>query len=102
MIIPNMKLRLEDILATTYTEKFKFNETILAQDFILWLSSKMPEVEVGSKLPLALSAALRTLHDIGLIRLETWSDSPPIMLYYVDGDPINSFTHISVKEAISL
>ncbi len=101
MIIPNMKLRLEDILATSYTEKFKFNETILAQDFMLWLSNKMPEVELGNKLPLALSSGLRTLHEIGLIKLETWSDSTPIMLYYVDGDPINSFTHISVKEAIN-
>ena len=101
MIIPNMKLRLEDILATTYTEKFKYNETILAQDFILWLSAKIPEVEIGNKLPLALSAGLRTLHEVGLIKLETWSDSTPIMLYYVDGDPINSFTHISVKEAIN-
>lgn len=101
MIIPNMKLRLEDILATTYTEKFKFNETILAQDFMLWLSTKMPEVEIGNKLPLALSAGLRTLHEVGLIKLETWSDSTPIMLHYVDGDPINSFTHISVKEAIN-
>ena len=101
MIIPNMKLRLEDILATTYTEKFKFNETILAQDFMAWLSTKMPEVEIGNKLPLALSAGLRTLHEVGLIKLETWSDSTPIMLYYVDGDPINSFTHISVKEAIN-
>ncbi len=101
MIIPNMKLRLQDILATTYTEKFKYNETILAQDFMLWLSSKMPEVEIGSKLPLALSAGLRTLHEVGLIKLETWSDSTPIMLYYVDGDPINGFTHISVKEAIN-
>ena len=100
MIIPNMKLRLQDILATTYTEKFKYNEAILAQDFMLWLSSKMPEVEIGSKLPLALSAGLRTLHEVGLIKLETWSDSIPIMLYYVDGDPINGFTHISVKEAI--
>lgn len=101
MIIPNMKLRLQDILATTYTEKFKFNETILAQDFMLWLSTKIPEVEIGNKLPLALSAGLRTLHEVGLIKLETWSDSTPIMLYYVDGDPINSFTHISVKEAIN-
>ena len=100
MIIPNMKLRLEDVLATTYTEKFKFNETILAQDFILWLSTKMPEVDIGDKLPLALSAGLRTLHELGLIELKTWSDSTPIMLYRVDGDPINSFTHISVKEAI--
>ena len=32
MIIPNMKLRLEDVLATTYTEKLKYNETILAQE----------------------------------------------------------------------
>lgn len=96
-----MKLRLQDILATTYTEKFKYNETILAQDFMLWLSSKMPEVEIGSKLSLALSAGLRTLHEVGLIKLETWSDSTPIMLYYVDGDPINGFTHISVKEEIN-
>lgn len=101
MIIPNMKLRLQDILTTTYTEKFKYNETILAQDFMLWLSSKTPEVEIGSKIPLALSAGLRTLHEVGLIKLETWSDSTPIMLYYVDGDPINGFTHISVKEAIN-
>ena len=101
MIIPNMKLRLQDILASTYTEKFKYNETILAQDFILWLSTKIPEVDIGSKLPLALSAGLRTLHEVGLIKLETWSDSTPVMLYYVDGDPINGFTHISVKEAIN-
>ena len=100
MIIPNMKLRLEDILATTYTEKFKYNETVLAQDFMLWLSAKIPEIEISSRLPLALSAGLRTLHEVGLIKLETWSDSPPILLYYVDGDPINGFTHISVKEAI--
>lgn len=101
MIIPNMKLRLEDILATAYTEKFKFNETILAQDFMLWLSAKMPEVEIGNKLPLALSAGLRTLHELGLIKLETWSDSTPIKLFPVDGDPINGFTHISVEEAIN-
>ena len=60
----------------------------------------MPEVEIGGSLPLALSAGLRTLHELGLITLETWSDSVPIMLYRVDGEPINSFTHISVKEAI--
>lgn len=101
MFIPNMKLRLEDILATSYTEKFKYNETVLAQDFTLWLSTKMPEVAFDSKLPLALSAGLRTLHELGLIRLETWSDSIPVMLYRVDGEPINGFTHITVKEAIN-
>lgn len=102
MIIPNMKLRLEDVLATTYTEKFKFNETVLAQDFIHWLSAKLPEIGFGDRLPLALSAGLRTLHELGLIELKTWSDSTPIMLYRVDGEPINSFTHISVKEAIGI
>lgn len=100
MIIPNMKIRLEDILATEYAERFKYNETILAQDFMLWLSAKIPEVEMGSRLPLAFSAGLRTLHEIGLIKLETWSDSTPVMLYHVDGEQINNFTHISVKEAI--
>ena len=100
MIIPNMKLRLEDVLATTYPEKFKYNETILAQDFTIWLSAKLPEVEFSGKLPLALSAGLRTLHEVGLIKLETWPDSIPISLYKVDGDPINSFTHISVKGGI--
>ena len=44
---------------------------------------------------------LAALHEIGLIKLETWSDSTPVMLYYVDGDPINGFTHISVKEAMA-
>ena len=102
MIIPNMKLRLEDVLATTYTEKFKFNETVLAQDFIHWLSAKLPEIDFGDRLPLALSAGLRTLHELGLIELKTWSDSTPIMLYRVDGEPINIFTHISVKEAIGI
>lgn len=100
MIIPNMKLRLQDILAAAYTEKFRYNETVLAQDFMRWLGPKIPEAEINGPLPLALSAGLRTLHEVGLIRLETWSDSVPVMLYYVDGDPVNSFTHISVKEAI--
>lgn len=100
MLIPNMKLRLEDILATAYTERFKYNESVLAQDFMLWLSAKIPEAEIGGRLPLALSAGLRTLHEVGLIKLEMWSDSTPIMLYPVDGEPINGFTHISVEEAI--
>lgn len=100
MIIPNMKIRLEDILATSYSEQFKFGDAILAQEFMAWLSTKMPEVEIGGRLPLALSAGLRTLHELGLIQLDTWGDSTPVMLYYVDGEPINSFTHVVVKEVI--
>ena len=75
MIIPNMKLRLQDILATRVLERFKYNETISATDFIAWLGGKLPEVSMSGNLPLALSAALRTLHDLDLIKLETWRDS---------------------------
>ena len=57
------------------------------------------EVDMTGKLPLALSAALRTLHELHIIELATWQDGEKIMLYFVDGDPINDFTHITVKEA---
>ncbi len=102
MIIPNMKLRLQDIFATVYTEQFKYDESVPAQDFVPWLAGKLPEVEFTDKLPLALSAGLRTLHELRLIKLESWSDSTSVTLYNVDGEPVNSFTHISVKEAICL
>ena len=101
MIIPNMKLRLQDILATSFLEKFKYNETISATEFVAWLGSKLPEVSVAGDLPLALSAALRTLHELNLIKLETWRDSNRVKLFYVDGDPINDFSHITVKEAVT-
>ena len=50
---------------------------------------------------MALSAALRTLHELDMIKLETWMDSDKVMLYNVDGDPINNFSHITVKEVIA-
>lgn len=99
MIIPNMKLRLEDVIKTEFAKKFKCNEAIRATDFIAWLSGKLPEVDMTGKLPLALSAALRTLHELHIIELATWQDGEKIMLYFVDGEPINDFTHITVKEA---
>ena len=99
MIIPNMKLRLEDVIKTDFESKFKYGETIRATDFVAWLSSKLPEVDMTGKLPLALSGALRTLHELHTIELATWQDGEKIMLYYVDGEFINDFTHITVKEA---
>lgn len=101
MIIPNMKIRVQDVLATSFSEKFKFDEVIRANDFITWLSSKIPEANMSGELPLALSAALRTLYELELIKLETWRDSNRVTLFYVDGDPINDFSHITVKEAIT-
>jgi len=88
-------------LATSFLEKFKYNETISATEFVAWLGSKLPEVSVSGDLPLALSAALRTLHELDIIKLETWRDSNRVKLFYVDGDPINDFSHITVKEAIA-
>lgn len=101
MIIPNMKIRLQDILTVDFPEKFSYNTAISAVDFITWLSSKIPEADMTERLPLAVSAGLRTLHELGLIKLETWRDSNRVMLYYVDGDPLNDFSHITVKEEIS-
>jgi len=100
MFLPNMKIRLQDILATSFNQKFKYGDTIRATDFIDWLSSKLPEADLSNKLPLAVSAGLRTLHELGLIKLETWRDSNKIMLFFVDGDPINDFSHITVSEEV--
>lgn len=101
MIIPNMKLRLQDVLATSFSRNFKYNEAIQANEFITWLSDMVPEVHLSGKLPLALSAALRTLHELELIKLETWRDANRVHLFNVDGDPINDFSHITVKEAVA-
>ena len=100
MFLPNMKIRLQDILATSFNQKFKYGETIRATEFVDWLRSKLPEADLSNKLPLAASAGLRTLHELGLIKLETWPDSNKIRLFYVDGDPINDFSHITVFEEV--
>lgn len=101
MIIPNMKIRIEDVLATTFGEKFSYDEAIRATDFISWALVKMPEIDGSGRLPLAFSAGLRTLCELGLIKLETWPDSNRIFLYPVDGDPINDFSHITVRKEIA-
>ena len=101
MFLPNMKLRLQDILAMEFASAFQYDETIRATDFIIWLSSRMPEVDCSGKLPLALSAALRTLDELDLIHLETWRDSNRVMLFYVDGDR-NDFSHITVRKGVAL
>ena len=100
MFLPNMKIRLQDVFATSFAQRFKYGETIRATEFIDWLSSKLPEVSFNNRLPLAISAGFRTLHELGLIKLETWRDSNRIMLFFVDGDPINDFSHITVSEEV--
>ena len=100
MMIPNMKIRLQDILSTVFPENFQYGEAVRATDFIAWLGPKLPEADLSGKLPLAVSAALRTLHELDLIKLETWRDSNRIMLYTIDGELINDFSHITVSKEV--
>ncbi len=100
VMIPNMKTRLQDILATVFSESFEYDQSVRATDFIAWLTPKLPEADLSGRLPLAVSAALRTLHELGLIKLETWRDSNKIMLYVIDGEPINDFSHITVCKEV--
>lgn len=100
MLIPNMKLRIQDILATSFSDRFQYGEAILAKDFIQWLTTRLPEADLRDRLPLAVSAGLRTLHELGLIKLESWRDSVRVPLYRIDGDPINDFSHITVYEEV--
>lgn len=100
MILPNMKIRLQDILANNYSQSFKYGETVRATDFITWLSSKMPEADLTGTLPLAVSAGLRSLDELHLIKLEAWRDSNRIKLFLVDSYPLNDFSHITVSEEV--
>ena len=100
MLIPNMKLRIQDILATSFSDRFQYGEAILAKDFIQWITPRLPEADLRDRLPLAMSAGLRTLHELGLIKLESWPDSVRVQLYRIDGDPVNDFSHITVYEEV--
>lgn len=101
MFIPNMTVRLRDLFSTAFPNTYKYSETIRAEDFAIWLTSQLPEADLSGRWPLGVSAGLRTLHELGLIKLATWQDSNKIRLYYVDGDPINEFSHITVSEEVN-
>lgn len=96
MFLPNMKLRLQDLLMTEFSKSFSYGEAVRAETFASWLVSRLPEADLSGKWPLAVSAGLRTLHELKIIKLESWRDSTRIQLFYVDGDPINDFSHITV------
>jgi len=100
--LPNMNIRIHDILATEFSKSFKYSEPIRAKDFISWISLRITEVNFEGNLPLAFSSGLRTLHDLGLIVLESRLDTERISLFYVDGDPINEFSHITITEEVCL
>lgn len=97
-LIPNAKIRLEDLFITEFPKSFPYNEPVQAIDFRSWLAAKMPEADLSGIWPMAVSAGLRTLHELDIIKLEARRDTDRIKLYFVDGDPINEFSHISVRE----
>lgn len=99
-LIPNMKIRLQDVMVSSFSKAFQYNEPVQANAFVEWISAMFPEIELTSPLPLAISAGLRTLHELGLIELESRRDTERTKLYFVDGDMLNDFSHITVKEAI--
>lgn len=103
-IIPNMKTRLQDAFVTSWSRSFHFDVPASSKDFLLWISSNVPEVDVqpGAPLPMALSAGLRTLHELSLIELKAQRDTDRVRLYPVDAEPFNDFSHLTVKEAIRL
>ena len=98
MFLPNMKLRLQDIFAVDYP--WPYGQAVRAEELIPWLDGRLPEADLSGRLPLAVSAGLRTLHELGLIRLETWRDSRPVQLYFVDGEQIGAFSHITVNREV--
>lgn len=99
-LIPNMKTRIQDAITLSFSKSFQYDEPIQAKDFMDWIASAIPEVELTTPLPMAISAGLRTLHELGLILLEARRDTDRVRLYYVDGDLFNDFSHVTVKEGI--
>ncbi|MPN35892.1 hypothetical protein SDC9_183394 [bioreactor metagenome] len=95
-----MKIRLQDILATEFSKTYRYNEPVRAEEFTTWLSGQLPEADLTATFPLAVSAGLRTLHELGLVHLEARRDTDRTTLYYVDGDPINDFSHVTVSEEV--
>ena len=98
-LIPNMKTRIQDTLETSFSQRFNFNEQILARDFIGWISRLLPECEFDTELPLAFSSGIRTLNELGLVHLELKPDMDKLSLYKVDGN-VNEFSHISVMKEV--
>lgn len=100
-LIPNMYLRVRDVLATEFSKAFSFGEEIPADQFFNWLLSKTPEAKMeDDSINLALSSAIRTLRDMGEISPVSLMDAVPMYLYNLPEDSTNKITHIIVKEAV--
>jgi hypothetical protein len=103
LLIPNMKIRLQDVLAAHFGEFFKYDKEILAKEFLTWLQVSVPEVALLTEAPLVLgvSNGLRSLSECGLISLRAQMDAQRYRLYPIEGEDLNEFSHVTVKEVIA-
>ena len=100
-LIPNMYVRVRDILATDFAASFPFDEEIPAAEFMRWLWHRLPEAVMEDRsINMALSNALRTLRDMGEVIPTTQMDAINMYLYSIPEDPTNKVTHFIVKEAV--
>ena len=100
-LIPNMYIRVKDVLATEFSKSFAFDEEIPAADFFNWLLAKIPEAKMpDDSINLALSSAIRTLRDTKEIDVSKLMDAVPMYLYNIPEDSTNQISHIIVKEAV--
>ena len=100
-LIPNMYVRVRDVLATEFSKTFSFDEEIPAAQFFDWLFTKIPEAKMADgTINLALSSAIRTLRDMDEIAPVSLMDAIPMYLYNLPEDPTNKISHIIVKEAV--
>lgn len=103
LLIPNMKVRLQDVLATQFSKSFMFDKEISAKEFLTWLQVIVPEVVLLTDAPLVLgiSNGLRTLSECDLISLRAQMDAQRYRLYSIEGEALNDFSHVTVKEVIA-
>lgn len=98
-LIPNMYVRIKDVIHDEYANNFKYGESIPAKTFFEWLLTKVPEAKTGSdSLCMGLSNGLRTMRDLGEIELLSERDAIRVPLYPIDEDKTNSVSHVIVKK----
>jgi hypothetical protein len=102
-LIPNMKIRLQDVLAARYNQDFSYGKEITAKDFLAWLRINIPEAAQtpDGRPTLGLSNGLRTLRECGLISARAQTDARRFELYPIEGEAFNEISHIEVKEVIA-
>jgi hypothetical protein len=92
-LIPNMYIRVRDVLATEFVKSFAFEEEIPAAEFFDWLLTKIPEAKTeDNTINLALSNAIRTLRDMDEIAPAALMDAVPMYLYNLPEDPTKEET----------